>query len=236
MPLARTARGARCAALAAIAIAMSATAPAAAHAARGAPDEHAAAREFSYAAYRLRVAITAQKAELDQRIQAGVDAFVTPPCGPAFGAMGRLSERRLDAATLVAATVAMAPALAAVRPAFERFLAELDRVRTGDRALRGGRAEWRATVAAFRRFPPQVDVCATLDAWRQARFARSKAPVGLGDADFAGSLSDPGADPSRRLARAARRMRRLGVPAGAARRFAGTTLFDGIGEDIDVPD
>jgi hypothetical protein len=181
------------------------------------------------------VAITAQKAELDRLFQDGVNAIATPPCQPVLVAMSRLSRRRLDETVLVVATVALAPGLAVVRPAFERFQAELDRVPTQDAALRSGRAEWRATTAAFRQIPAQLDVCATLDAWRRARFALSAAPLGLGDNEFAGSFSDPRADLSPKLARAERRMRRLGVSESAARRFGGTTLFEGIGEDIDVP-
>jgi hypothetical protein len=112
-------------------------------------------------------------------------------------------------------------------PAFERFQAELERVPTGDPALRSGRAEWRATVAAFALFSPVIEVCGTLDRWRRSRFARAEAPFGLGR-----ELLSDGSSP--KLTRAARRMQELGVARGTARRFTGETLLDGIGEDLDT--
>lgn len=196
-----------------------------------APDERGAAREFSFAAYRLRVALVAQRADIEQRMQAGLDAFDQPACEDALVEIVLLPEGRRDEALVVAAALALAPAFAAVRPAFERFLGEIERVPTADPALRTGRADWRASIGALRRFPAEIDVCGTLERWRRANFARAATPLGLGE-DLAGALPRTR---SAKLARAARRMRQLGVSPGAARRFSGETLFRGIGDDLDLP-
>jgi hypothetical protein len=140
-----------------------------------------------------------------------------------------LPRRRPDDAIEVVVGVALAPALGGMRPAFERFQGELERVPTADPALRSGRAAWRVAVADFARVPPGVDVCATLERWQRARFARAEAPFGL-ESGFLASLVG---ETSPKLTRAARRMQQLGVRSGTARRFTGETLLDGIGDDVD---
>jgi hypothetical protein len=220
----------RAAVVLAVALAVAAPARAQAPPAPPAPDERAAAREFSYAAYRLRIAIKAQKADLEQRLQTAVDALTAPACQRTLIALVGLPEATQDRVAAGAAAVAIAPAIAALRPAFQRFQAELDRVPTADPALRGGRAAWRTSLAALARFPAQVDVCATLERWRRARFAPAATPFGLDE--LPGGVADDGAEP--KLRRAARRMQQLGVAPGTARRFAGETLLDGIFDDVEV--
>jgi hypothetical protein len=189
------------------------------------PDERAAAREFSFAAYRLRVAIKAQKAAFEQRVEAGFEALNTPPCRPALRALVRLPERREDEVSGIAGAIIAAPALATVQPAFQRFQDELERVPTADPSLRSGRAGWRAFVASLAGLPAIVDVCGALEAWHRSGFARGAIPAGVRALI---SLEDP----APKLKRAARRMVQLGVASGTARRFTGDTLFNGFGDDI----
>jgi hypothetical protein len=214
---------------------LSAATPAAAQAppAPPAPDERAAVREFSYAAYRLRVAIKAQERDIEQRLQTGVDALSAPACERPLIALIGLPASSQDRVALGAGAVAIAPAVAAMRPAFERFQAELERVPTADAALRSGRAAWRSAIAGLALFPAQVDVCGTLERWRRAGFAASAAPFGLDE--LPGAFSE-GEDAEPKLMRAARRMQQLGIAPGTARRFTGDTLLDGIFDDVEIAD
>ena len=194
-----------------------------------APDERAAAREFSFAAYRLRLALKAQQAEIEQRMQAGLDAIGSSRCEPTLVAVVALPLTRREEVFPIAAAVAIAPAFAAMRPAFERFRDELERVPTGDPALRSGRAAWRSSVGHIATFPLDLDICGTLERWRQTSFSPAAAPFGLGG----DRLGPYAASAATKLGAAARRMRELGVAPGPSRRFSGETLLEGIGDDLD---
>ena len=218
----------------ALPVALVAAPPAAAQAPPAAPpDERAAAREFAFAAYRLRVALKAQRPDLEGRLQASVDALLSPPCEDALVALILLPKSRQDRVALGTGAVALSPAIAAMRPAFQRFQAELERIPTADPALRSGRAAWRTMVASLAAFPAQVDVCTALERWRRTRFAPSATPFGLDE--LPGAFDEEALD-SPKLVRAARRMQQLGVAPGTARRFTGATLLDGIFEDVEFPD
>jgi hypothetical protein len=195
-----------------------------------APDERAAAREFSFAAYRLRLALLGQEAQLEDRMQAGLDAIGSSRCEATLVALVALPLQRREEAFPIAAAVAIAPAFATMRPAFERFRDELERVPTADPVLRSGRAAWRSSVANIATFPPDLDICGTLERWRRAGFSRAAAPLGLGGE----RLGPYAASAAKKLVAAARRMRELGVSAGASRRFSGETLLEGIGDDLDT--
>jgi hypothetical protein len=105
-----------------------------------------------------------------------------------------------------------------------REIEVLLRIPTNDPALRGGRAGWRTVIDIIRRLPSTPDPCATLQAWRRTGFAPEKAPIPLD------VLVNPAARAAEgKLAVAARRMGRLGVSAGAARRFTGKGMFAGVG-------
>lgn len=196
-------------------------------AAQAPPDERAAAREFSYAAYRLRLAIKAQHVTLERQLTGRVDALLRPRCRRALDV---IPERRESDVIFVASIAATVPAYLTVRPSFERFLAEIEAVPTADPALRSGRASWRGPVGLMRRLRPLPDLCAALEAWRRAGFAPDAAPVDVGDTrDFdLGSQMAQNA----KAERAERRMRRLGVGKSAARRFTGETLFIGVGDGL----
>jgi hypothetical protein len=186
-----------------------------------APDERAAAREFSFAAYRLRVAVLGQKAAIEAKIAAGLAALDDPRCDRVLAAAPARSRPQVLLMTVLLAAL---PTFDPLRAPLERYLAELERVPTADPLLRSGRAGWRSQVELIRRLPSIPDPCAALEAWQRAGFAPGAVPV-----DPA-ALDNPGLDAAdAKLRRAARRMRELGVGAPAARRFTGDTLLDGIG-------
>jgi hypothetical protein len=188
-----------------------------------APDERAAAREYAYAAYRLRVAIKERLPEID----AAAALTRAPACRSALqGATPEQEREHLDDLVGVLVDLLAGAMLAPVAGELRTFQAELDRVPTADPALRSGRAAWRSSVALYAQVRPlPADVCARLRAWRTAGYAAAGRP----------DLQPPGVrrildgtgivDVKLRLAAA--RMVALGTSEGQARRFAGDTLFDG---------
>ena len=198
-----------------IALAVAPTAPA------QAPDERAAAREFSFAAYRLRVAILAQKDAVEDKVlNVTLEAFGDDRCNDADDAAPGL--RGLEV-LLVDILLAFAPAYDPIRPALDTFLAQLETIPTNDRALRGGRAGWRTEVDIIRRLPSTPDPCAALQAWQRTGFAESRAPIPIDVVTNAAAQASAG-----KIAVAARRMQQLGVGATAATRFRGRQMFEGV--------
>jgi hypothetical protein len=189
------------------------------------PDERAAARELSFAAYRLRVAVIAQRDAIDDKVL-GVTlaALGDDRCDRADDAAPEGRELEVLLTDLL---LAFAPAYDPIRPALDTFLAELERIPTNDPALKGGRAGWRTEIDIIRRLPSTPDPCAALQAWQRNGFAASKAPIPLD------VLINPAARAAEgKIAVAARRMRRLGVSAGAAQRFTGKAMFRGVAVDL----
>lgn len=186
----------------------------------------AAAQEFSFAAYRLRLAIKAQVPEIERR----ADALTAPGCRRAL----RRAPERVEDEAAAYATVALTDALfGPLKPALLTYVVELQRVPVADRTLRSGRAAWRKTarlVGAFPTAPP--DLCAQLDRWRRSGYARDARPAVNLDAVEHSEQVDDGTD--RKLELAAARMRELGVGAGAAGRFAGDALFNGLEDVLDT--
>ena len=116
------------------------------------------------------------------------------------------------------------PAFDPVRTALDTFLAEIEQIPTHDPALRSGRAGWRSEIQFIRQLQSVSDPCAKLQAWQREHFAPSASPVNID------AVTDPGLDAAEgKITLAARRMRRLGVSAGAAARFTGDGMFRGVG-------
>jgi hypothetical protein len=213
---------------AAVALAAVCTMPGPA-AAQTQPDERAAAREFAYAAYRLRVKLRttfATKAELGA-------VFTSPGCR-------EIAEETFPKRARAEAGVALAEAILGVEygrmgPALTTFAAELDRVPTADPALRAGRDAWQTGAAALARFVPvtAADACVQLRRWADAGYPAGGAPAFQPEAvrqelrDRVTSDDHATAHEDLRLQRAATRMLQLGVTRSQARRFSGRTLFRG---------
>lgn len=219
-------RAARRAALVAVARGLAAAVPAAAQAPPAAPDERAAAREFSFAAYRARVKVKAQGPAIRAALVARIDALDDPRCLRAFAAAPQAAQDRVVEAVGIMVGL---PLIDGLRAPVAQLVAELERVPTADPALRSGRAAWRAEAQFLARLPVLPDMCAALEAWRRAGFRPGAAPIDL-ERLAGGSLDTVDA----KLGAAAARMRSLGVSAGAARRFTGDNLLDGVVDEDDI--
>ncbi len=192
------------------------------------PDERAAAREFSYAAYRLRVAIRAQ----DPAIEQAARILSAPDCLLALGLFDDVPAKAQDDVSAVATDMLAGAAFAPIAAPLRTFAAELDAIATADPALRSGRATWRSDALALAQARPLPrKVCATLRRWRLKGYRDADRPH-LQPAAVRRALTKDGSRAERRLRRAAARMVQLGVTRGQARRFTGDTLFDGVGEAV----
>jgi hypothetical protein len=198
-------------------------------AAAQAPDERAAAREFSYAAYRLRVAVKARLPEIER----AASITRSPACRAALSG-GTPAQQRKHVDDLVGVLVdLLAGAMfAPVSEQLRSFQAELDRVPTADPALRSGRAAWRKSIALYVQVRPlPSDLCAQLGRWRTAGYAAGARPALQPTA--VRRILDGSGTVDAKLHIAASRMVALGVSQGQARRFAGDTVFDGFSpEDL----
>jgi hypothetical protein len=194
-----------------------------------APDARAAAREFSFAAYRLRVAVKARLPEIDR----AASITRTPACRTALsGGTPAQQRRHVDDLVGVLVDLLAGAMFAPVSEPLRTFQAELDRVPTTDPALRSGRAAWRESVGLYLQVRPlPSDLCAQLGRWRTAGYAAAARPA-LQPAGVRRILDGSGTVDAK-LHLAAARMVALGVSQGQARRFAGDTLFDGFSpEDL----
>jgi hypothetical protein len=177
----------------------------------------AAAQEMSFAAYRLRVKVLAQQDAILAKLEVSLAALDDDRCDQAVRAAP--ADRGLEV-VLVALLLIVAPGYDPVRPGLDTFLAELEALPIADPILRSGRAAWRSEVDVIRRLPSVPDPCGTLQTWRRAGYAESASPIVVEAVVNPGILAADG-----KLALAARRMRALGVSAGAARRFTGDGMF-----------
>jgi hypothetical protein len=199
-------------------------------AAAQAPDERAAAREYSYAAYRLRLKIKAAVPALNQ----AVSALFTPQCAVEPEGTPEFTDAVERKADTLSAEAVLGVVYAPVAGAFGTFQTELDRVPTADPALVAGREAWRATVVFVQQLQPvPADLCARIRAWADSGYADAALPIlqpaPVHELLAAAPDSDEPDLPTVGLRRAAARMAQLGVTKGQARRFAGTTLFRGVG-------
>ena len=195
------------------------------------PDERAAAREFAYAAYRLRMKIKASEPAIKQ-VAKDLD---TPACETALGDdADNLPKRAEPGVSALLIELELGASFAPVKGAYEQFLVELDRVPTADRSLIDGRNVWRTSVEAISQTGPvPADLCEQLRRWRLAGYPADATPAAQPQAIHRWLLAEATAktEQSRgrpETRRAAKRMIELGVTAGQARRFTGEALYDGI--------
>jgi hypothetical protein len=186
-------------------------------------DDATAAREYSYAAYRLRVAIKARMPAIEQ----AAALTRSPACRSALrGATPAQQRAHVEDLVGVLVDLLSGTMLAPVAEPLGTFQAELERIPTPDPALRSGRAAWRASVALYRQVRPlPADLCEQLTRWRAVGYAASARPAL--QPLVVRSILDGSGSVDAKLHLAAARMVALGVPEGQARRFAGDTLFNG---------
>ena len=230
VPPTRIAAGARRAALVAlvlsVAVAGSARAqttppPATPAPPQAAPSERAAAQQFAFAAYRLRVAVLAQKSAIEDKVLGiTLGALSDPRCDRVENAAPGLVGIEV---LLVELVLDITPAFDPVRTSLDTFLAQIEAIPTNDRALRSGRAGWRSEIQFIRQLQSSPDPCGSLQAWQRKQFAPSASPVNLD------AINDPGLNAAEdKITLAARRMQQLGVSAGTAQRFTGDRMFQGV--------
>lgn len=210
-----------------VALAAVCTLPQDARAQTSQPDERAAAREYAYAAYRLRMKVKAATPGMNATRR----MLTSPQCLDAVQGP-KVTPRAAEQAEALIFDALIGGVYAPVAGALETFQHELDRVPTADPALIAGREELRKAVEfALQVQAPPADVCARLAAWARSGYADAALPILQPKPihDFIANApvtdSDSVAAP---LRRAAARMVQLGVTKGQARRFSGETLFDGI--------
>lgn len=187
------------------------------------PADVASAREFSFAAYRLRVAVKAAGPEMARRKKELSD------CSSVYTEAPRRAKK---AALEVYFAADLLVLLDGIRQPLAVFVAELDRVPVEDAALRRGRAAWRGNATDLAAIAPvPADVCDQFARWQAAGYTDATRPAvdtkgfrRLGEDDKTSNRR------ARRLRAAVRRMRELGVRRGTAERFAGDTLLEGIPE------
>ena len=208
--------------------------------AQAAPDERAAAREFAYAAYRLRVKIKAT----EPQARRAVERLDTRACRTALGPdaeerFERLPVRAQIGVVVLVTEMELGAMYGAAGGLFPGFVAELDRVATADRTLIAGREAWRTAAPVLAQMRPvPADACAQIRRWRLAGYpadgmpALQPPPIHQLFMDAARGQEPTDAKPDRAPERAAARMVELGVPKGQAERFAGDTLFRGMPSTI----
>lgn len=225
-------RNLRSARTALIVAALVTIAPTHAHAATT-PDERAAAQGFADAALHytqgMRSAVPAA------RKAAQVARADARKCDGPLRSLERRLEgdgdfTRRDFRAFILITVQpWTGVYAALVPAHERMLAELDATPTSDPALRTGRAVWRSQTNLLRFYGglPR-DICAQLDAWVDAGAKGTPLPeVNLRDMDDPELFDQEPKGPSQedRLARTVKRLRALGQGPRRSARFDGEEAF-----------
>jgi hypothetical protein len=217
----------------ALAAALSVPQPASAQAA---PDERAAAREFAYAAYRLRVRIK-DAAPAMRRAGAVLDSRA---CRSAFPDeeldVERLPRRVQLGFGVVFHELELGVVYGVVHDHFSTFVAELDRVVTADPVLAAARENWRSAVEFIAEIRPlPADTCSRLRRWRLDGYPFDRLPILqpepvhsmlVKESSRPRSEARPEADDVSR--RVCERLVELGVTPGQARRFTGSTLFVGV--------
>ncbi|HEV3000116.1 MAG TPA: hypothetical protein VGW75_05185 [Solirubrobacteraceae bacterium] len=210
-------RRSRLALLLAVAVAVLGAAPA-----QAAPRTQAAA-DFADAALHAKVALKAQAGEYRRRER----ALRVELCMRAIRALPAGYERRARRAVGVFVVGILRPFIDVLVPVVRQLVADLDAVPTRDRALIGGRAAWRQSLAALERFPAIDRPCERLDEWRASGWDPAKAPPDMTAAIDA--MPDDSRATAAWLEVAARRLRQLGVSPAAARRFTGARFADALG-------
>jgi hypothetical protein len=211
-----------------VALAAVCTLPQAAWAQASQPDERAAAREYAYAAYRLRVKVKAATPGMNATRR----MLTSPQCLDALQGPDVTPRAAIQAETVIFDAL-IGGLYAPVAGALETFQHELDRVPTADPALIAGREELRDGVEfALQVQPPPADVCPRLATWARAGYADTALPrlqpKPIHDFIANAPVTDGSDSVAAPLRRAAARMVELGVTKGQARRFSGETLFDGV--------
>ncbi len=174
--------------------------------------DRAGARGLAAASKQLRTGILAQKGPLETAL---LRTEQDPACDQAIRNVpfSESDTRAFEAAADLLITYRTEALLWPVRVELARFSADLAKVRLRDPVLRSGRAAQRRLQPYYTRLgEPPADICARLDAWRQAGYVPEQAPL----------IEDPALDElfasskkiqrlTKKVDKAGRRLRALGV-------------------------
>jgi hypothetical protein len=135
------------------------------------------------------------------------------------------AAERADAVLLAALSH---PIYGPTKPVLRQIVADLQVIPTSDPALKSGRAAWRRLTEIVEQMPTLDKPCEQLERWAASGWNASAAPKI--DAKLVARVTEQTDSPElqRKIDRAARRMRQLGVSRGDARRFTGETLLDDV--------
>jgi hypothetical protein len=190
------------------------------------PGDKATAAAVRKSTIGLRFYVVAQT----PAIQASLKQLDDPVCTRAIERMP--DEQAPDLLFSFVLPVAFEMLVVPLQNGMNQFVAELDQVPMRDPVLRSGRAGWRVVARDFGAFaPPPTNICAQLDAWRQAGYPAASRPS-VDDPALGALLDDDsGLDgASKKIARAGRRLRELGV----SKRVVGWWTFDTLLDGVDV--
>ena len=176
----------------------------------------ASARAFAAAALRFEQSLATQRPEVARR-------FEDLDLARCFRALEDVPRRASARAYEYVGLAFIQPLIDVFRGFAVAFVVELETIPTRDPGLRAGRAAWRETLAAVGRLPRVEQPCDELVRWARTGFRPSAAPP-LSTASLFRELATAEA----KIERAASRLRRLGIPARAARRFTAEGAFDNL--------
>jgi hypothetical protein len=197
-----------------------------------APPASAAPRDTADAAAVRKATIALHGYILAQKpaIEASFRRFEDPVCVKALrGAPDRQTEALLNDYLL---PVVFETLVHPLQNGMAKLVTDLNAMQLSDPVLRSGRAGWRVLAARFGQIAaPPGDLCAPLDAWRQAGYPASGRPK-VTDAGLAALQRDDSRLNlvQRKLNRSGARLRELGVSKRVVGWWTGDTLLD----DIDV--
>jgi len=198
-------------------------------AASAAPGDRATAAAFRQATIDLHRAALAQAPAVHAAYRQFSD---DPACAVAL--KGAPDDQSADLLIEFVLPALIEIEVGSIKEPLTAFSARLDQIPTRDAKLRSGRAAWRVYAAKFAQFAPApTDICARLDAWRQAGYPAASRPA-IHDPIFEEALrNDDRYDRlDAKLERSGDRLRALGVSKRVVGWWTGDTLLD----ELDPPD
>jgi hypothetical protein len=187
------------------------------------PDREGA-RAFAAATKQFKRDVLAQKSA----IETGVLRLERDPlCDDAIRHVP-IADGPFGAATALLLVYSIEAQVQPIAAAVTDYSATLDGIRLRDRRLRSARAVFRSQARVIRTLQaPPADICTQLGAWRDRGYPTAGAPK-LDDPALAALFASGDDSAAKKIARAARRLRALGVSRRVVRIFTGDTLYEGI--------
>jgi hypothetical protein len=201
----------------------------AAPAASAAPGDRAGAAAIRQATIDLHQAVLAQA----PAIRAAQRQFSDDPaCATAL--KGAPDDQSVDLVFEFVLPALIEIEIGPIKAPLAAFSSRLEQIPMRDAKLKSGRAAWRIYAAKFGQFAPApTDICARLDAWRQAGYPAASRPA-IKDPVFEEALGNNKRYDrlDAKLERSGERLRKLGVSKRVVGWWSGDTLLN----EVDPPD